>query len=52
MRVELIADARIKHEAGEIVEVSPEECNFLTSIGAAKVVKEQPKKKAAKESKE
>ena len=45
MRVELLKDARIKHKAGEIVEVSPEEFNFLVSVGAAKSVEtEKPKK--------
>lgn len=47
MKAELIKDARIKHKAGEIVEVSPEEFNFLQSVGAAKAV-EEPKKKAKK----
>ena len=51
MRVELIKDMRIKHKAGDIVEVSPEACNFLVSIGAAKVVKEQPVKEQPKQKK-
>ena len=33
MKVKLLKDARIRHKAGEIVEVSPEECFFLTSTG-------------------
>lgn len=38
MRVKLLRDARIKHSAGEIVEVSPSECDFLiTTDGAIKV---------------
>lgn len=38
MKVELLRDARIRHKAGEIVEVSPEEYVFLTSVKAAKPV--------------
>lgn len=49
MRVELIKDMRIKHKAGDVVEVSPEACNFLVSIGAAKVLEDKPKKKTTKE---
>lgn len=51
MRVELTRDARIKHHAGEIVEVSPAEANFLLSTGSAKACEETEKtapKKAAK----
>lgn len=43
MTVKLIRDARINHKAGEIVEVSPEEANFLLSVGSA--VKPEPEKK-------
>lgn len=35
MKVLLLRDARIKHKAGEIVEVTPAECNFLCSVGSA-----------------
>lgn len=38
MRVKLLKDARIRHKAGEIVEVSPAEYNFLVSVGAAEAV--------------
>lgn len=38
MRARLIRDARIKHYAGEIVEVSPAEFNFLVSVGSAVAV--------------
>lgn len=59
MKVKLLRDAKIRHSAGEIVEVSPAECSFLTSVGSAvivsaeKVTKAEPKtetttKKAAK----
>ena len=52
MKIRLIRDARIRHKAGEIVEVSPAEANFLLSLNSAVVfeeeVKEAPKKKAKK----
>lgn len=35
MKVKLLREASIKHKAGEIVEVSPTEYAFLTSLGAA-----------------
>ena len=35
MKVKLLRDARIKHYAGEIIEVSPEECHFLVSTDGA-----------------
>ena len=35
MKVRLLRDARIKHYAGEIVEVSPAEASFLTSVCSA-----------------
>lgn len=35
MKVKLLRNARINHEAGEIVEVSPAVCNFLVSVGSA-----------------
>lgn len=38
MRVRLIRDARINHKAGEIVDVSPAEMNFLCSVGSAVLV--------------
>lgn len=40
MKVKLLRDARIKHNAGEIVEVSPAECQFLTSTNSAVCVPE------------
>lgn len=56
MKVFLLKQAKIMHEAGEIVEVSPECANFLFSVGSAKPVKEStltetpetPKKKVTK----
>lgn len=50
MTVKLLKDARIKHSAGDIVCVSPEEANFLISVKAA-VVAAQPKKEAEKKAK-
>ena len=35
MKVLLLRDARIIHKAGEIVEVSPAEFNFLVSVKSA-----------------
>lgn len=35
MRVKLLREASIRHKAGEIVEVSPTEYAFLTSLGSA-----------------
>lgn len=48
MKVKLLKVARVKHQPGEIVEVTPEECRFLTSVGAAEPVKEETPKKGAK----
>ena len=38
MKIRLIRAARIRHEAGEIVEVSPAEAGFLFSTGSAVLV--------------
>lgn len=46
MKVKLLRDARIRHAAGEIVEVSPAEFNFLVSVGSAVEVAVSPPKKA------
>ena len=42
MKVKLLRAARIRHEAGEIVEVSPAEAGFLLSTGSAVEVHETP----------
>lgn len=42
MKVKLLRDAKIRHAAGEIVEVSPAECQFLTSLGSAVIVGAAP----------
>ena len=36
MKVQLLRAARINHNAGDIVEVSPESAMFLMSTGSAK----------------
>ena len=38
MKVRLLRNAKIWHKVGEIVEVSPEECQFLVSTDGAVVV--------------
>ena len=43
MKVHLLKDARIRHKAGEVVEVTKDEAEFLLSVEAAVVVEEQPK---------
>ena len=39
MKIRLIRAARIRHEAGEIVEVSPAEAGFLFSTGSAEEIR-------------
>lgn len=52
MKVLLLRDARIRHKAGETVEVSPAEAAFLISTQSARELKAahpaEPKKKPAK----
>lgn len=47
MKIVLTRDARIKHKAGETVEVTEVEASFLISTGSA-VAATPPKKKATK----
>lgn len=47
MVVKLLHSARINHEAGEIVEVSPAQANFLLAVGSAERV--EPIKKVDRE---
>lgn len=49
MKVVLLRDARIKHKAGETVEVSPAEFNYLVTIGSAVPAKAAPGRKKKKE---
>lgn len=51
MRLLLTKAARINHNAGEIVEVSPVQAQFLLSVGAAEIILEErqaPEKAVAK----
>lgn len=52
IKVKLLKNARINHKAGEIVEVSPTEYAFLTSLGSAvDAVAEEPKVETPEEEK-
>ena len=51
MKVKLLRAARIRHEAGEIVEVSPAEAGFLLSTGSAVTVAEAAEKRETPEAK-
>ena len=51
MKLKLLRAARIRHEAGEIVEVSPAEAGFLLSTGSAVPAEELPKKRETPEAK-
>ena len=51
MRVKLLREARIRHHIGEVVEVSPQEYQFLVTTGSAVPVVEE-KKKAKKKDEE
>ena len=44
MKVKLLRAARIRHEAGEVVEASPAEAGFLLSVGSAVRVAEAPER--------
>lgn len=52
MKLRLVKDAKIRHKAGEIVEVSPVDADFLIAVRAAVRVEAEPaaeqKKKARK----
>ena len=55
IRVALKRAARIKHEAGEIVEVTPAVADFLVAVGSAEVIQvekeaEKPQKRRTKKS--
>lgn len=47
MKLLLTKAARINHKAGEIVEVSPAQAQFLLSINAAEIIREQKKETVA-----
>ena len=44
MKIKLLRDSRINHQAGEIVEVSPAQGAFLLSVGSATQVVEKATK--------
>ena len=48
MKLLLTKAARINHNAGEIVEVSPAQANFLMSVGAAVILKADVRETADK----
>lgn len=48
MKILLTRDARIRHKAGETVDVSPAEANYLMSTGSAVAAAEPKKKKEPK----
>lgn len=56
MKVMLLRSARIQHNAGEIVTVSPEVAQFLVAVGSADVIHEveeeaeKPQKRRTKKS--
>lgn len=52
MKIRLLRDARIRHKAGETVEVSPAEANFLLSVRAAEPVQEPTPEKPRRKKKE
>ena len=57
MKLKLLRSARIRHEAGEIVEVSPAEAGFLLTTGSAEKVnapetRETPEEKTEPETRE
>ena len=49
MKLRLIREARIRHVAGDIVEVSPAEAGFLLSTGSAVEVQEELPKRETPE---
>ena len=51
MKLKLIRAARIRHEAGEIVEVSPAEAGFLLSTGSAVSMDGMPESRETPEGK-
>lgn len=46
MLIKLLRDARIKHYAGEVVEASPAEVSYLTSVGSAVRIGAEPEAEA------
>lgn len=48
MKILLTRDARIKHYAGETIEVTPAEAAFLIGIGSAVAAQQKPEKSERK----
>lgn len=46
MKVKLLRDAKIAHQAGDIVEVTPAKGAFLISVGSAEEITEKVAEKA------
>lgn len=44
MKIKLLRDSRINHKAGEVVDASPTQCDFLISVGSAVKVSEAVEK--------
>ena len=49
MKLRLLRSARIRHEAGEIVEVSPAEAGYLLTTGSAEKVYEPERRETPEE---
>lgn len=49
MKLKLLRSARIRHEAGETVEVSPAEAVFLLTTGSAEKVNEPERRETPEE---
>ena len=45
MKIRLLTPARINFNAGDVVEASPAQANFLFSVGGAVLVEEKQEKK-------
>ncbi len=52
MKVRLLRDARINHKAGEIVEISPAQFQFLASFRSVELVEETAVKEPVAETPE
>ena len=48
MKILLLKDARVKHQAGDIVEVSPADANFLVTLGLGEILSVRTEPEAPK----
>lgn len=46
MKIKLLRDSRVTHKAGEVIDASPAQCEFLISVGSAVRISEAVKKEA------